>query len=70
MATAGFQCPACGADFDVSESLEDAESQHTEGEHEAADAPTAREEPAAERTATASCPSCGNEVDVAEARRG
>ncbi len=57
MTMSGFQCPACGADFEVRERLD-----------EAADAPQAGEA-APDQAASAEsdeplpCPNCGAEVD-------
>ncbi len=65
----GFQCPACGADFDVQERLEDEEDQQTEHGHGAGES---KETPPAQATSsprTVTCPNCGTEVSAEEASR-
>lgn len=49
----GFQCPACGADFDVQDRLEDEEQeQHTHAES------------GYNESGSATCPNCGSDVNV------
>lgn len=57
----GFQCPACGADFDVQERLGDEEEEqekhgHAEGESKLS--------PPKSPPPKITCPACGSEFEV------
>lgn len=52
-----FTCPACGADFEVRERLDDEERQAQPGDEQQHDAPAQEQ--------TVSCPNCGNPIEAA-----
>lgn len=54
-----FTCPACGADFEVRERLDDEDPQVQPGDEQ-------QDTPAQEQTVP--CPNCGNLVEAAKRR--
>jgi len=65
----GFQCPACGADFDVQERLEDEEEQQTQHGHAGGEANETPRVGATSSPRTVTCPNCGTESSAEEASR-